>query len=147
MTNRFANAQQKRVAKMMSIVFVPLGLLFTSFLPAGVQFYFVTAAVTGLFQTALVFNPTFRRLVGLSPLPDPSDTPEPPSAAEGKGFLESIKASVRDAQEMAGTKMSASSEKKAEERRASDEARLQAEYYESLRERMAELEKKMKRRP
>lgn len=124
----------------------PLGFWITSTMPAAVQLYFVAAALTGLFQTTLMFNPTFRRMTGLTPLPAPKDTAEP-TTAEAKSFLDELKGSFGNVQEMARSKTNESAEKKAGQRSVTEEARLQAEYYESLRERMAELEKKMKRRP
>lgn len=132
--------------KTMTTVFVPLGLLFTAWLPAGLQFYFVTAGATGFVQTSLMFNPRFRGLVGLSPLPAPIDPPAQPPGS-GQGYLASFKEAFNRTKEAAGSKISESSKKKEGQARETEEARLQAEYYESLRERMAELEKKMKRRP
>lgn len=146
MTNRYSNTQQKKMSKSISLVLGPVGLLFTSFMPAGVQFYFVTAGVLGLFQTTLMFSPAFRRMVGMTPLPAPKDNLEV-SSAESKSFLAGLKDSYKSAQEVAASKMSESSQKKESQKKLAEEARLQAEYYESLRERMAELEKKMKRRP
>ena len=144
LTSKHSTPEQMQMQKMISYIMVPLGLIFTSWLPAGLQFYFVTAGLTGLFQTAVIFNPAFRRWAGLTELPNPSTLPAP--AATG-GFMEQMKKSVRDAKKMAGEKMNDSSDSKKSQKAIADEERLQAEYYESLRERMAELEKKMKRRP
>lgn len=132
----------------MMMILMPIGLLFTSFMPAGLQFYFVATGATSLGQTALTFNPTFRRLVGMSPLPSQEElaaqqAPKEPS----KGILDDLKKSMNSAKEMAGGRMDESANKKEAQRKEEEEARMQAEYYESLRERMAELEKKMKRRP
>lgn len=130
------------------MVLMPVGLLFTSFMPAGLQFYFVATGATSLAQTALTFNPTFRRLAGMSPLPTPQElAAKAPPTAPSKGILDDLKKSLNNAKEMAGGKMDESANKKETQRKEEEEARMQAEYYESLRERMAELEKKMKRRP
>lgn len=132
----------------MMMVLMPVGLLFTSFMPAGLQFYFVATGLTSLGQTALTFNPTFRRLIGMSPLPTQEELAEQqPPTEPSKGILDDLKKSMNSAKEMAGGKMDESASKKEVQRREEEEARMQAEYYESLRERMAELEKKMKRRP
>ena len=146
MTARFSTPKQQQAMKMMAMVFVPVGFIFTSFLPASVQFYFCIAGASGLVQTGLIFNPTFRRIIGLTALPPPVDPPET-SAEEGKSFLEGMKKQFNDAKESVGQKMGEESKKKEGKTSVSDEEKMQLEYYESLRERMAELEKKMKRRP
>lgn len=146
MTSRYSTPQQQQMMKMMTMVLVPVGALFTSWLPAGLQFYFITAGATGLVQTTLLFNPSFRRLIGLQPLPLPVDTPAV-TADVSKSFLEKFKDGMSSAKETVESKVGESSEQKATKATAESEAKMQAEYYESLRERMAELEKKMKRRP
>ncbi|PKS07217.1 hypothetical protein jhhlp_005819 [Lomentospora prolificans] len=151
-TNKHSNAQQQSAMKAISYVFVPLGFFVTCFMPAGLQWYFVTASVPGLLQTWLTFQPWFRRWVGLTPLPEPlakapAGSISPTSTGSAPGIFENMKKSLKDATEMATAKREDSKQRKAKETNEAEEAKLQAEYYESLRERMAELEKQMKRRP
>lgn len=132
--------------KSMTYVLVPLGLFFTSFLPAGLQWYFLATGATGLVQTFVTFNPRFRRWMGMSPLPEPAAVVP---GAPKLGFLAEMKKTLNEAQEMAGSKMDDKKKKKDGGKSDAREEKLQAEYYESLRERLAELERnqRMKRRP
>ncbi|SPO06084.1 uncharacterized protein DNG_08773 [Cephalotrichum gorgonifer] len=145
-TNRHGTEQQRRVMKMMTYVLGPLGFMVTSFMPAGLQWYFVTASTTGLVQTYLMFQPSCRRMLGLTALPDPAAVVE---TGPKRSFFEEIKKAMNDTQQLAGTKMETASKAKKETKKAGDEAKLQAQYYESQRERLAAQEKspRMKRRP
>lgn len=146
MTNRYSNAKQKTMSKGLVYVLGPLGFFITSGMPAAVQLYFAAAGFTGLVQSTLMFNPTFRRMTGMSQLPPPQDAVQT-TPGESKNLLQELKESYGNMKETASNQMNERTQKNESRKQLSDEARLQAEYYESLRERMAELEKKMKRRP
>jgi len=62
-----AEAQQKTM-KTMSFVIIPVGVLATLWIPAGLQFYFLLTASLQWLQSAAFYNPTLRRLLGLGPL-------------------------------------------------------------------------------
>ncbi|CAI4214750.1 unnamed protein product [Parascedosporium putredinis] len=153
-TSKHSDATQQTTMKAISYVMIPLGFIVTSFMPAGLQWYFVTASVPSLVQTWLMVQPWFRRWIGMMPLPEPlASAPISSISATGTstqsppGMIESMKKSLRDATEAATAKRDGTKQRKSKETSEAEEAKLQAEYYESLRERMAELEKQMKRRP
>lgn len=52
----------------MAYVLTPLSLVATSWLPAAVQWYFITTTTLGYGQNVIFQNPAFRRLAGLPPL-------------------------------------------------------------------------------
>ncbi|KAK3328159.1 60Kd inner membrane protein-domain-containing protein [Cercophora scortea] len=62
-----APAQQKTM-KIMGVVMLPLSLLFTAYIPAGAQLYFLIAGVGHTLQLMLFYAPWFRKLAGLAPL-------------------------------------------------------------------------------
>lgn len=153
-TSKHSDATQQTTMKAISYVMIPLGFIVTSFMPAGLQWYFVTASVPSLVQTWLMVQPWFRRWIGMMPLPEPlasapisSISTTGTSTQSPPGMIESMKKSLRDATEAATAKREGTKQRKSKETSEAEEAKLQAEYYESLRERMAELEKQMKRRP
>jgi membrane protein insertase Oxa1/YidC/SpoIIIJ len=131
----------------MMVVGVPLMFFFTSSFPAALQFYFMTASIPALFQTWLVYQSWFRRAIGLPPIPKP-EVVAPAKPGVG-GAISSMKQSFSQVTEMAAQKQKESSKKKSNRQQLDDEIKLTEQYYESLRERMAEMEKsqRMKRRP
>lgn len=50
---------------------MPVTAIATLFMPAGLQLYFVVSSALQLLQSAVFYNPTFRKLVGLAPLVPP----------------------------------------------------------------------------
>ncbi|KAK1752934.1 60Kd inner membrane protein-domain-containing protein [Echria macrotheca] len=65
---RYMAKEQQQMTKMMSLVMMPIGALFTITLPAAVQLYFVLTAVLQLLQSSAFYNPTIRKFLGLGPL-------------------------------------------------------------------------------
>ncbi|CRK43913.1 hypothetical protein BN1723_005898 [Verticillium longisporum] len=68
---KFAPVQQQAQMKLMMYIFVPLSLIFTIWLPAAVQFYFLCSTLVGWGQNLLFQNPAFRRATGLPELVRP----------------------------------------------------------------------------
>ncbi|KAL2754831.1 hypothetical protein ACRALDRAFT_2042690 [Sodiomyces alcalophilus JCM 7366] len=66
--SRYAPPQTQAQMKLMAFVLVPLSAVLTSWLPAAVQWYFITTTTLGYGQNVIFQNPAFRRLAGLPPL-------------------------------------------------------------------------------
>ncbi|KAK3366326.1 60Kd inner membrane protein-domain-containing protein [Lasiosphaeria ovina] len=71
-----APAQQKTM-RIMGVVMLPLSLVFTLFLPSGIQFYFLCTGSLQFLQTWLFYQSWFRRWTGLGPLPSITGPTEP----------------------------------------------------------------------
>ncbi|KAK2053088.1 YidC/Oxa1 family membrane protein insertase [Colletotrichum caudatum] len=67
--SRYATPQAKAQQKLMVYILGPLSVIFTAYLPAGVQWYFFCAGAVGVFQNWLFNRPGFRNFFGLLPLP------------------------------------------------------------------------------
>ncbi|KAL2136216.1 hypothetical protein VTI74DRAFT_4846 [Chaetomium olivicolor] len=65
--------QQQKTMKIMSLVMMPISIVFTLFLPSGIQFYFLVSSVLHWAQAWLTYQPWFRRMVGLKPLAKPNE--------------------------------------------------------------------------
>lgn len=63
--------QQQKLFKTMSLVMLPVISVVSLFLPAGLQFFFLTSSALQLLQTYLSHQAGFRRWAGLKPLPEP----------------------------------------------------------------------------
>ncbi|OLN97726.1 Mitochondrial inner membrane protein OXA1 [Colletotrichum chlorophyti] len=72
--SRNATPQGKAQQKLLMYILGPLSVIFTSYLPAGVQLYFFVTGIIGVVQNWLLTFPAIRRVVGLSPLPKPIAT-------------------------------------------------------------------------
>jgi hypothetical protein len=53
---------------MMSLVIAPLSILFTIWLPAGLQLFFLGQGGLQFFQSRIFYNSSFRRFYGLPPM-------------------------------------------------------------------------------
>lgn len=137
------------MTKLVTVVLVPISLLFTWSMPAGLQFYFACATATSYLQTSLLFNPSFRKLTGLSTLPPREVEPPRAPGAPPKGRFDDILQPMKSFKETIDNKSVKKDLKSTVTKKLEDDSRMQTEYYASLRERMAEKEKsqKMKRRP
>ncbi|KAK2042019.1 YidC/Oxa1 family membrane protein insertase [Colletotrichum somersetense] len=104
---RYATPQAKAQQKLMMYILGPLSVLFTAYLPAGVQWYFFCAGAVGVFQNWLFNKPGFRNFFGLLPLPSapaasaataaPSHlTYQAPRAAAAAAAAPAAKASAQD---------------------------------------------------
>lgn len=61
-------AQQKTM-KLLGLVLMPLSLIFTIKLSAATQLYFLVTASLHTLQSALFYQPWFRNMMGLGPVP------------------------------------------------------------------------------
>ncbi|KAK1574637.1 60Kd inner membrane protein-domain-containing protein [Colletotrichum navitas] len=140
--SRYATPQAKAQQKLMMYILGPISVIFTAFLPAGVQWYFFVAGAVGVFQNWLFNMAGFRKFFGLMPLSAPAaatittaaansgPTYQPPrgaaktSAQDGSisGIINSLKQTVHDAKGGAGNYMEAN--------RAKDEAQHAKKYAE-----------------
>ncbi|ROT39038.1 hypothetical protein SODALDRAFT_350294 [Sodiomyces alkalinus F11] len=66
--SKFAPPQTQAQMKLMAFILVPMSAVLTSWLPAAVQWYFLTTTTLGYGQNVIFQNPAFRRLAGLPPL-------------------------------------------------------------------------------
>lgn len=93
--------------KLMGYVFVPMGLIFSLWLPASVQVYFVATTLLSTLQNVIFQTPAFRKIAGLPPLvvqTPPAiagaNTAAPIAAevvAEKEGFIKNTLGQVRQA--------------------------------------------------
>jgi len=146
-SNRYSTPAQQASMKVMAAIFIPVGVMFSMWLPAAIQFYFACLSIPGVLQTWILFRPAVRKRLGLSPLPDPKTLAAASPAS--KNPFKNFKQSIQDAQKGFTERRAVKSQASAAERRVHDEAALQEKYWETLRDRMAEQErmKKMNKRP
>ncbi|EAQ86262.1 hypothetical protein CHGG_07515 [Chaetomium globosum CBS 148.51] len=64
--------QQQQTMKTMALVIMPLSTAVGLFLPSGLTLYFLLSSVLHTFQTYMMHQHWFRRMVGLRPLDDPA---------------------------------------------------------------------------
>ncbi|KAL2022351.1 hypothetical protein VTK56DRAFT_5418 [Thermocarpiscus australiensis] len=64
----YMSPQQQNMMKTFNLIMFPLSTVFTVFLPAGVQFYFLVTSALQLLQSYVLYQNSFRRWVGLRPL-------------------------------------------------------------------------------
>ncbi|EFQ35609.1 YidC/Oxa1 family membrane protein insertase [Colletotrichum graminicola M1.001] len=130
--SRYATPQAKAQQKLMMYILGPISVIFTAYLPAGVQWYFFVAGAVGVFQNWLFNMAGFRKFFGLMPLSTPTTattttaaassgltyqaprgaaaaTPAETSAQDGSisGVINSLKQTVHDAKGGAGNYMEA----------------------------------------
>ncbi|KAK3370564.1 outer membrane protein TOM13-domain-containing protein [Podospora didyma] len=60
--------EQQKTMKIVAMVILPISIVFTCNLPAGIQFYFLVTGALQCLQSSLFYMPRFRRLVGLPPI-------------------------------------------------------------------------------
>ncbi|KAK2006219.1 YidC/Oxa1 family membrane protein insertase [Colletotrichum eremochloae] len=130
---RYATPQAKAQQKLLMYILGPLSVIFTAYLPAGVQWYFFVAGAIGVVQNWLFTKPGFRNLFGLMPLPTapapattaatvapsglayqaPRVAPAQTAAQDGSisGVINSLKQTVHDAKGGAGNYMEANRSK------------------------------------
>ncbi|GKT41215.1 LOW QUALITY PROTEIN: mitochondrial inner membrane protein OXA1 [Colletotrichum spaethianum] len=133
--SRYATPQAKAQQKLMMYILGPLSVIFTAYLPAGVQWYFFITGLVGVLQNWLFTKAGFRNFFGLMPLPStpaPATTTAPPSrltyqaprraaasapaetpAQDGSisGVINSLKQTVHNAKGGAGNYMEANRSK------------------------------------
>ncbi|OHE97747.1 YidC/Oxa1 family membrane protein insertase [Colletotrichum orchidophilum] len=140
--SKYSTPQAKAQQKLMMYILGPLSVIFTSYLPAGVQFYFFITGIIGVAQNWLFSKASFRTLFGLTPIgPGPAaapitttatnssaptrltyqaprSTPEPttPAADSGsiKGIVDNFKQTVHNAKGGAGNHLEAGRKREAE---------------------------------
>ncbi|KAK0635994.1 60Kd inner membrane protein-domain-containing protein [Bombardia bombarda] len=62
---------QQQTMKIVSMVMLPVSLMFTIYIPAGIQLYFFTTGALHTFQNWVFYQNWFRRIAGLPPLVTP----------------------------------------------------------------------------
>ncbi|KAK1974503.1 60Kd inner membrane protein-domain-containing protein [Colletotrichum cereale] len=75
--SRYATPQARAQQKLMMYILGPLSVIFTAYLPAGVQWYFFVTGVIGVVQNWLFTKSGFRNFFGLMPL---TSAPAPAAA-------------------------------------------------------------------
>lgn len=66
--------QQQQTMKTMALVIMPISTAVGLFLPSGLTLYFLLSSFLHTFQTFLMHQHWFRRMVGLQPLAGPQQT-------------------------------------------------------------------------
>ncbi|KAK1670980.1 60Kd inner membrane protein-domain-containing protein [Colletotrichum godetiae] len=142
--SKYATPQSRAQQKLMMYILGPLSVIFTSYLPAGVQFYFFITGIIGVAQNWLFTKSAFRNLFGLTPIVAPAATPisttaaktsissgptrlnyqapraasasEAPAADAGsvKGIMDNLKQTVHNAKGGAGNHVEAGRKREAE---------------------------------
>ncbi|KAK1538893.1 YidC/Oxa1 family membrane protein insertase, partial [Colletotrichum costaricense] len=141
--SKYSTPQAKAQQKLMMYILGPLSVIFTSYLPAGVQFYFFITGLIGVAQNWLFSKAAFRSLFNLTPIATPGPaigttagptriasgptrlnyqapraTPAPatPAADAGsiKGIVDNLKQTVHNAKGGAGNHLEAGRKREAE---------------------------------
>ncbi|KAI1505833.1 hypothetical protein F5X99DRAFT_367801 [Biscogniauxia marginata] len=150
--NLQTNSMQESMQRIMIYIFPPLIFLGTAWLPAGLQWFFLTLSAGSIVQTSATLSPAVRRWAGLPPLPSRGEPAvmvggakaswQPPTP---RGLLDGIKKDMSNAssglRDTLGTTEEKARWQKAqeyEERRANEDKEKAYRRMDDLRRKRAE---------
>ena len=142
--------QQQHIAKALLYIFPPLVFLTTAWLPAGLQWFFLSLTGTTIIQTTAALNPAVRNWVGLPPLRPKADkaiaaatktpgavwqAPTKRPVSEDTGIMQGVKKQVQEAMGHDERKREWEDAQRYEERRAAEEKEKKARRLQEARSR------------